>query len=80
MANVEDLATRSGAPSPKRIKLDEDAERAGAKARETTELKLDATVGEQRVETREIAPELFITLHASWNGVSHEVVLGESDR
>lgn len=44
------------------------------------EIQIDAMIGDAQIETHELVPEVFITLHASWSGKSHEVVLGESDR
>lgn len=69
----------------KRPRLESDSASNGATtaaplAGATAEVQVDATVGEAQIETRELVPEVFITLHASWGGKSHEVVLGESDR
>ena len=45
-----------------------------------SEVKLDATIGDMRLEAREDVPEIFITLQVLWNGKTQEIVLGESDR
>lgn len=74
------MVSESSIPAAKRIKLDEQPEPAIGHAAQGAQVKIDATVPVLEPETRETAPEVFIKLHASWNGHSREVVLGESDR
>lgn len=68
---------------PKRPRLDPSSSSSSATPEVVAggeAITMDGTIDEVNLETHELVPEVFITLHASWNGKSHEVVLGESDR
>lgn len=71
-------ATERGEPSSKKPKLEGAAN--GVNGVGASEVHLDATVGEPQLEPVEDVLEVFITLHATWNGKSHVIELAESDR
>lgn len=73
-------------PSSKRPRLEESTTTNGLAAAvadpgpSSASIKLDATIGTPSLETKDFAPEVFVTLHMTHAGKTHDVVLAESDR
>ena len=75
--DAEETDVQLSRRASKRAKLDSDVQ-----ATEDAEdaLNAHARLVEASLETRELAPEIFIKLTLSWAGQTFPVELGESDR